>query len=346
VDLVKLKELLEATQSEVAAELKLDNNSPTRRAFLSQLEKEVAARGVVDVLRHGVKHQKHSIDLFYGTPSPGNVTPVAKYSENRLSVTRQLHFSLDESKLSLDLAIFINGLPIATVELKNSLTKQNIDHAIRQDCNDRDPRERLFGFGRCIVHCAVDDSQVMMCTHLEGKKSWFLPFNKGHNDGAGNPPNPGSLKTDYLWKLILTPTSHLLKMVMTDVDSELITMLEVLPANGAEARSAVALVRHVEQVHGNDVETLSIDGIGFKGAVLRELTDPEDLAIEVIVPPTDFQKSEGFLSTEFQLTEDGTRVTCPGRTDLQQRLHQFEAEQPADDKRNMCAMKQNRLTSV
>jgi type I restriction enzyme, R subunit len=207
VDLAKLNAFLVATQPEVASELKLDSDNPTRRAFLARLEKEVAARGVVDVLRHGVKHQKYSVDLFYGTPSPGNATAAAKYAENRFSVTRQLHFSLDESKLSLDLAIFINGLPVATFELKNSLTKQNVDHAIRQFCNDRDPRERLFGFGRCMVHFAVDDSQVMMCTHLKGKKSWFLPFNKGNNDGAGNPPNPNGLKTDYLWKLILTPTS-------------------------------------------------------------------------------------------------------------------------------------------
>ncbi len=207
VDLVKLKAFLDATQPDIAAELQLDTDNPTRRAFLARLEKEVASRGVVDVLRNGVKHQKYSIDLFYGTPSPGNATAAAKYAENRFSVTRQLRFSLDESKLSLDLAIFINGLPVATFELKNSLTKQNVDHAIRQYCNDRDPRERLFGFGRCMVHFAVDDSQVMMCTHLKGKKSWFLPFNKGHNDGAGNPPNPNGLKTDYLWKQILTPSS-------------------------------------------------------------------------------------------------------------------------------------------
>ena len=207
VNLAKLKAFLDATQPEVADELKLDSDNPTRRAFLARLEKEVAARGVVDVLRHGVKHQKYSIDLFYGTPSPGNATAAAKYAENRFSVTRQLHFSLDDSKLSLDLAIFINGLPVATFELKNSLTKQNVEHAIRQYCNDRDPRERLFGFGRCMVHFAIDDSQVMMCTHLKGNKSWFLPFNKGHNDGAGNPPNPNGLKTDYLWKQILTPLS-------------------------------------------------------------------------------------------------------------------------------------------
>ena len=101
---------------------------------------------------------------------------------------------------ALDLGLFINGLPVATFELKNSLTKQTVADAIEQYKRDRDPREPLFAFGRCIVHLAVDDSEVRLCTQLTGKGSWFLPFNKGWNDGAGNPPNPDGLKTDYLWK--------------------------------------------------------------------------------------------------------------------------------------------------
>ena len=112
----------------------------------------------------------------------------------------QLRYSRDDTAHALDLALFINGLPVATFELKNSLTKQTVEDAVEQYKRDRDPREKLFEFGRCMVHFAVDDSQVMFCTHLKGKASWFLPFNKGWNDGAGNPPNPGGLKTDYLWK--------------------------------------------------------------------------------------------------------------------------------------------------
>ena len=112
---------------------------------------------------------------------------------------------MDETRRALDVCLFINGLPIATFELKNSLTKQTVEDAMEQYRRDRDPRERLFEFGRCVVHFAVDDSEVMMCTELKGKASWFLPFNKGYNDGAGNPPNEHGLKTDYLWKEILTP---------------------------------------------------------------------------------------------------------------------------------------------
>jgi type I restriction enzyme R subunit len=112
---------------------------------------------------------------------------------------------MDETRRALDLCLFINGLPIATFELKNSLTKQTVEDAVQQYKRDRDPRERLFEFGRCVVHFAADDSEVQMCTELAGKRSWFLPFNKGYHDGAGNPANPHGLKTDYLWKEVLTP---------------------------------------------------------------------------------------------------------------------------------------------
>ena len=98
-------------------------------------------------------------------------------------------------------------MPVATFELKNSLTKQTVDDAIQQYKRDRDPKELLFEFGRCVVHFAVDDQEVRFCTHLKGKDSWFLPFNKGWNDGAGNPPNPDGLKTDFLWKRVLSPRS-------------------------------------------------------------------------------------------------------------------------------------------
>src|SRR5204862_6322254 len=165
----------------------------------------IAKRGVVHVLRNGLKHASSEVTLFYGTPSPGNKKAVEQNAANIFSVTRQLRYSVDETQRALDLCLFINGLPIGTFELKNSLTKQTVEDAVEQYRRDRDPREKLFEFGRCVVHFAVDDAEVRMCTHLRGKASWFLPFNKGWNDGAGNPPNPAGLKTDFLWKDILTP---------------------------------------------------------------------------------------------------------------------------------------------
>jgi type I restriction enzyme R subunit len=205
VDLAQLAGFLAATQPKVAEALDIDHPGPTRQKFLARLQGEITSRGAIDVLRHGVKHQQHHVDLFYGTPTPGNTRAEERFTQNRFSVTRQLRYSRDETQLALDLCLFINGLPVATFELKNSLTKQTVEDAVEQYKRDRDPRELLFLFGRCIAHFAVDDHEVRFCTHLKGKSSWFLPFNQGWNDGAGNPPNPDGLKTDYLWKRILTP---------------------------------------------------------------------------------------------------------------------------------------------
>lgn len=206
LDLAKLRPFLETTQPKTSTALDLGNDSPARRQFLARLSGELAKRGVVDVLRKGIDHGPHHVTLFYGTPSEGNATARQLFAENRFSVTRQLRYSLDETRRALDLGLFVNGLPVATFELKNNLTKQTVDDAVEQYRRDRDPREQLFGLGRCVVHFAVDESEVKMCTELKGKASWFLPFNIGWNDGAGNPPNPEGLKTDYLWKRILTPS--------------------------------------------------------------------------------------------------------------------------------------------
>jgi type I restriction enzyme R subunit len=204
LDLAQLSAFLLATQPEAAEALDLGRDGPTRRSFLARLQGEISKRGTIDVLRRGVKHGALSLDLFYGRPSPENVKAQGHYAANRFSVTRQLRYSRDETQRALDLGLFINGLPIATFELKNSLTKQTVEDALQQYKRDRDPREKLFEFGRCVVHFAVDDHEVRFCTDLKGRSSWFLPFNQGWKDGAGNPPNPNGLKTDYLWKRILT----------------------------------------------------------------------------------------------------------------------------------------------
>ena len=207
VDSIKLLAFLQGTQPEKLEMLNLDPDSfhpslftPQISSFLHRLQGEIAKRGVVDVLRGGIKHGPSHVDLFYGTPTPGNVKAAERFVANIFSVTRQLRYSRNETALSLDMAVFINGLPIATFELKNKLTKQTVLDAVQQYQRDRDPKELLFQFGRCAVHFAVDDHEVRFCTHLKGKGSWFLPFNKGYNDGAGNPPNPAGLATDYLWK--------------------------------------------------------------------------------------------------------------------------------------------------
>ena len=204
VDLAQLLAFLIETQPEAFKGLRLEDAGPARRKFLARLQGEVSKRGVIDVFRKGVKDGPHHVALFYGTPSPGNPVAAARYAQNRFSVTRQLRYSRDETQRALDLGLFINGLPVATFELKNSLTKQTVEDAVEQYTRDRNPRERIFEFGRCVAHFAVDDHEVRFCTHLKGKASWFLPFNQGWNDGAGNPPNPRGLKTAYLWARMLT----------------------------------------------------------------------------------------------------------------------------------------------
>ena len=204
VDLAQLSAFLCTTQTNAAESLDLGQDSPTRRKFLARLQGEISKRGVIDVLRKGVKDGPHHVELFYGTPSPGNPAAAERYAQNRFSVTRQLRYSRDETQRALDLGLFINGLPVFTFELKNSLTKQTVEDAVEQYKRDRAPREKLFEFGRSVAHFAVDDHEVRFCTHLKGKTSWFLPFNQGWNDGAGNPPNADGLKTDYLWTRLLT----------------------------------------------------------------------------------------------------------------------------------------------
>ena len=198
---------LKDTQPKTAQALHLDSDNNTQRQFLNRLKVQISSRGIIDVLRNGIDHGHHSIRLFYGTPSPGNESAAELNGKNRFSVTRQVHYSTKNTGLSLDLVLFINGLPILTFELKNNLTKQTVEDAVEQYRTDRDPREDLFRSGRCAAHMAVDENRVRFCTELAGQKSVFLPFDKGHDGGAGNPSNPQGLRTDYLWQETLTPSS-------------------------------------------------------------------------------------------------------------------------------------------
>jgi len=207
VDIVKLSTFIKETQPHAFEALSFESDNPRRMKFLHRLQGEIAKRGIIDVLRKGVQDGPVNLQLYYSIPSPKNPKAAELYGKNIFSVTRQLQYSNDNTRLALDMVIFINGLPVITFELKNNLTKQTVEDAVHQYKRDRDSRELLFQFGRCMVHFAVDDHQVKMCTHLKDKQSWFLPFNKGFNDGAGNPPNPSGVATDYLWKEILRKES-------------------------------------------------------------------------------------------------------------------------------------------
>jgi type I restriction enzyme, R subunit len=173
-----------------------------RANFLKRLAAEFDERGTVDVLRHGVKDLGIEIRKAYFKPAHG-LTPelVARYEANRLVLVRQLAFAADETK-TIDLALFLNGIPVATAELKNPLTGQNVEHAIAQYRRDRDPVNVTLA-RRALVHFAVDPDLVAMTTKLAGEATQFLPFNRGSEEGgAGNPFNPGGHRTAYLWEQV------------------------------------------------------------------------------------------------------------------------------------------------
>lgn len=174
-----------------------------RMKFFTRLANEITKRGVVDVLRKGYKFNGSTFDLYYPLPSDLNPSAKKAYGQNIFGVIRQVMYSKTNTN-EIDFVVFINGLPLATFELKNNYTGQTYENAIRQYQTDRNPKELLLQKKRCAVHFAVDDQQVWMCTALAGKDSWFLPFNRGVNGGAGNPVVENDTMTSYLWKDILT----------------------------------------------------------------------------------------------------------------------------------------------
>jgi len=201
---------IEATQREAYEMIQKKGE----RSFLVRLDLKIKEFGVIEVLRKGVKHLDKTIELFYRKPSSTyNAKDAARYSANEFSVTQELKYSLSHEN-RLDLTVFVNGIPVITCELKNPLSGQYVQNGIRQYQNDRDPKEKIFSFARCMVHLAADTEQVFMCSELKGKASSFIPFNKGLNDGkatppfgSGNPVNPNGLKTHYLWEKILSKDS-------------------------------------------------------------------------------------------------------------------------------------------
>ncbi len=205
LDIELLFQFLEATQPKALAKLKTYHKDLYKQKITKRLNDQIQAKGIIEVLRKGITDgfTDTKLHLFYDKPvSAYNTDANALYKANIFSVMRQVYFSPNDKK-SLDMMIFINGIPVISFELKNELTKQNVQDAIKQYKEARDPNEELFRLGRLMVNFAVDTEEVWMCTQLKKEKSYFLPFNKGYNNSAGNPPTEG-IKTDYLWKEILT----------------------------------------------------------------------------------------------------------------------------------------------
>jgi len=192
-----------ATQPREWERLKQHHGADLKERFVKRLASEIEKRGALDVLRNGIKDSGCKFRLAYFRPASGlNEETRRLHAANLFSVVRQLHYSLKNER-SLDLVLFLNGIPIFTAELKNPLNGQDVTDAIRQYKTDRDPREPVFSYGRCLAHFAVDPDLVYVTTHLVGAQTWFLPFNQGKFGGAGNPPVPptrAGYSTAYLWE--------------------------------------------------------------------------------------------------------------------------------------------------
>ncbi|MCB1121485.1 MAG: DEAD/DEAH box helicase family protein, partial [Verrucomicrobiae bacterium] len=205
IDEAKFWDFLEKTQSNELE--KLHYKPDWKQQVVARLDRKLRKDGILAVLKNGLDVDNAHLTLLYRLPyNDLNPEVQKKFESNIFSVTRQIYFSRTDNK-SVDMVVFINGLPVATLELKNPWTGQTVYHAKKQYRNDRDPKETLFQFRRCLVHFAVDPDEVWMTTKLDGKNTYFLPFNKGQNNGKGNPVNPNGHKTAYLWQEILTRQS-------------------------------------------------------------------------------------------------------------------------------------------
>ena len=214
-----------ATQPKQWRRLSQHHGPEIKERFLKRLSSEIQRRGTLDVLRRGVKDMGCSIQLAYFRPASGlNEETRRLHAANFFAVSRQVRYSTRNEK-SLDLVLFLNGLPVFTAELKNPLSGQSVEDAIRQYKTDRDPREPLLAHGRCLAHFAVDTELVYVTTHLAGPKTRFLPFNRGRFGGAGNPPVPPTqdgYATAYLWEETWTRDSvlDLVRQFIHEVEEE------------------------------------------------------------------------------------------------------------------------------
>lgn len=203
---------LETTQKNLMDEFRGNRGANWRKSFLDLLSYNIEKRGLISVLRNGIEDimMNGTFKLFFNKPNlTSNKTDMSNYKENIFKVTRQLKYS-DKHNNTLDVVLSLNGIPVIVMELKNQFTGQNVFNAIRQFKEDRDPKEKLFGFNeRVLVYFAVDTDEVYMTTQLKKDKTFFLPFNKGYNRGKGNPPVDGKERTSYLWEEILAKDSLL-----------------------------------------------------------------------------------------------------------------------------------------
>ena len=282
-----------ATQPKEWQKLTQHHGPAVKEQFLRRLASEIDRRGALDVLRNGIKDSGCRFHLAYFRPASGLNEEIRKlYQANLFGVVRQLRYS-EKNEKSLDLVLFLNGIPIFTAELKNPLNGQDVEDAIRQYKIDRDPREQLLAYGRCLAHFPVDPDLVYVTTHLNGEKTRFLPFNQGQFGGAGNPPVPPTRKgyaTAYLWEETWSRDSvlDLVRQFIHEVEQEddrgrktgkrfLIfpryQQLDAVRKLVADARSSGAGQRYLIQHSAGSGKSFSIAWLAHQLSTLHDASD-------------------------------------------------------------------------
>jgi len=203
------RQFLEATQADELDKLKRNNTVDWKRKILERFDRLIKKYGILHLLKKGLSVDDAFFNLMYPAPlASSSKSVVENFAANIFSVTRQARYSLANPGQEIDMVLFINGIALITLELKNPWTGQSARfHGQKQYREDRDTSQPLLQFGRCLVHMTVDTDEVFMATRLAGKSTFFLPFNKGHNHAQGNPPNPNGHKTAYLWEEVFTRES-------------------------------------------------------------------------------------------------------------------------------------------
>jgi type I restriction enzyme R subunit len=208
LDTARFWAFLETTQSKALEKLKTRHPADWQARILGQYDKLIKRKGVLHLLKKGLPVEDAHFTLMYPAPLASSAQAVHDhFAANVWSVTRQVHHSLANPNESIDMVLFVNGLPIVTLELKNAWTQQTARYHGQKQYRDRDATQPLLQFGRVLVHMTADTDEAWMATKLAGGATWFLPFNKGHNEGAGNPPNPNGHRTAYLWEEVFKPDS-------------------------------------------------------------------------------------------------------------------------------------------
>lgn len=289
LDTERVKRFILSTQKKKVENTACFASEMSERKFFTELSKQLANRGITDVLRKGFRYISELFDMYYPLPSELNPTAQEMYAKNIFCVTRQLRYSKENSN-SIDVMVSLNGMPVMTMELKNHYTGQTVDNAIKQYQTDRDASDPLLAPKRCAVHFAVDDDDIRMCTWLCGKSSWFLPFNKGVNGGAGNPVNLNGVRTSYLWEDILKKESlsdiienyaQVVKKIDEKTGREKVSVvwpryhqLEVVRKLLAETRTNGVGNRYLIQHSAGSGKSNSITWLAYQLVGLLDGTDP------------------------------------------------------------------------